>query len=250
MSKHIPTTFPRGLLEKSSKERLKYFIDFTAKHPLLTEAYEELWSSILDAIPGSIIFLFGLTGVGKTTLLERIFMKLTERLLDELTEDKGRIPVVRVQLNAPLPGKSEWDDYFKNLLTEMKEPLINRKINMGRWPIQDVNTVNIEKGLTSKLSSETGVRFSAIQTLAQRNPLAVLVDDAQHFGAIGPGRKLINQLNIIKSMADRSKVKHVLSGTYELLPLRNLNGQLSRRSIDIYFTIRPFDLTQCFCQPA
>jgi Cdc6-like AAA superfamily ATPase len=236
MSKHTPILSPRDLLKKTSKARLEDFKSFTIKHPLLLQALDELCSAILDPIPGSIIFLFGLTGVGKTTLLEYLCMKLTELLHDELKEDKGRIPVVKVQLDSPLPGKFDWKDYFRNLLVEMNEPLINRKLNMGQWPIQHVDTVVNETDLIlNNLNSASGMRFSAIQALLQRKPLAVLVDDAQHFGAVGSGRKLIDQTNIIKSMADKSRATHVLSGTYELVPLRNLNGQLSRRSTDIYF---------------
>ncbi|HST53800.1 MAG TPA: hypothetical protein VLJ61_17460 [Pyrinomonadaceae bacterium] len=70
---------------------------------------------------------------------------------------------------------------------------------------------------------------------AGQKPLAVLLDDAQHLGVISSGRKLLDQLNTIKSVADRSLTTHCLCGTYELMPLRNLNGQLSRRSIDIHF---------------
>jgi hypothetical protein len=39
----------------------------------------------------------------------------------------------------------------------------------------------------------------------------------------------------LKSLANRSNTVHVLCGTYELLRVRNLSGQLSRRSIDIHF---------------
>ena len=80
------------------------------------------------------------------------------------------------------------------------------------------------------------MRFAAEQTLRRRRPLAVLLDDAQYFGIISSGRKLLDQLNIIKSLASKSLTTHVLGGTYELIPLRNLNGQLSRRSIDIHFS--------------
>ena len=49
------------------------------------------------------------------------------------------------------------------------------------------------------------------------------------------GRKLQDQLDSIKSLANLTKTVHVLVGTYELLPFRNLSGQLSRRSVDIHF---------------
>jgi hypothetical protein len=42
-------------------------------------------------------------------------------------------------------------------------------------------------------------------------------------------------LDVIKSLASQTRTVHVLFGTYDLLAFRNLNGQLSRRSIDIHF---------------
>ena len=49
------------------------------------------------------------------------------------------------------------------------------------------------------------------------------------------GRKLQDQLDCIKSLANMGDTVHVLVGTYELLAFRNLSGQLSRRSADIHF---------------
>src|SRR2546423_10583999 len=49
------------------------------------------------------------------------------------------------------------------------------------------------------------------------------------------GRKLQDQLDSIKSLANRTRLPFVLLGTYELLPFRNLSAQLSRRSVDVHF---------------
>lgn len=62
------------------------------------------------------------------------------------------------------------------------------------------------------------------------------IDDAQHLAIMGSGRKLLDQINTIKSVANLSQTTHVLTGTYELMMLRHLNGQLSRRSVDIEFS--------------
>lgn len=50
------------------------------------------------------------------------------------------------------------------------------------------------------------------------------------------GRRLADQLDVIKSIASRTQTIHVLIGTYELLSFRNLSGQLSRRSVDLHFS--------------
>ena len=63
----------------------------------------------------------------------------------------------------------------------------------------------------------------------------MLIDEAQHLAKMGSGRRLADQLDVIKSLANRTETVHVLFGTYELLAFRNLSAQLSRRSIDIHF---------------
>jgi hypothetical protein len=63
----------------------------------------------------------------------------------------------------------------------------------------------------------------------------VFIDEAQHLARIASGRRLSDQLDVIKSIANRTETVHVLLGTYELLAFRNLSAQLSRRSMDLHF---------------
>jgi hypothetical protein len=62
-----------------------------------------------------------------------------------------------------------------------------------------------------------------------------MLDEAQHLARVGPGRRLSDQLDVVKSIANYTKTVHVLLGTYGLLAFRNLSAQLSRRSFDIHF---------------
>ena len=64
----------------------------------------------------------------------------------------------------------------------------------------------------------------------------MLIDEAQHLFALASGRSLEDQLNVVKALANRCNTIHVLRGTYDLLRIRNLSGQLSRRSIDIHLS--------------
>jgi hypothetical protein len=239
MATHTPNTFPRHLLTASSSERLEYFRAFTIKHPLLSRAYEELWCTIRDSNPGSIIFVYGPTGVGKTTLLKRTEKQCKEMLLQELKKNSERIPVVRVKLETPSSGIFDWMDYFQRLLLALKEPLIDFKLDRSQWDIKSPHIAfNAENNMQLIYDDKLGkrpIRFASERTLKRRCPMAVLIDEAQHFGIVSSGRKLLNQLNTLKSLADESEVTHVLCGTYEIIPLRNLNGQLSRRSTNIHF---------------
>src|SRR5207249_4640178 len=48
--------------------------------------------------------------------------------------------------------------------------------------------------------------------------------------------KLLDHLDHLKSLAIMTQTVHVLVGTYDLLVVRNLSAQLSRRSVDIHFS--------------
>ena len=73
-------TFPSELLNRPPAERLKYFQGFTMAHPLLQEAKDALITAVEDAAPGSLVFVFGPTGVGKTTLRMRAEQLITEKV--------------------------------------------------------------------------------------------------------------------------------------------------------------------------
>jgi hypothetical protein len=73
------------------------------------------------------------------------------------------------------------------------------------------------------------------QALLQRRPAAVIVDEAQHLKKMSSGRRLLDQMDVLKSLAALTDTVHVLIGTYELVGLATLSAQLSRRSREIHF---------------
>lgn len=231
----LDQSFPQELLLQSSGVRLAYFRSLTIGHPLLVRVYDDLRLAIRDSAPGSIIMVQGPAGVGKTTLLQKVEKDLREQLAPELAQDVERLPVVRIDAIAPESGNFNWKDYFRRLLIALEEPesLIDRKVipnQSGTTPQSgNLRLIHHASAVSSRL------RHAVEQTLRRRRPLAVLVDDAQHLAIMGSGRKLLDQINTIKSIANLSQITHVLTGTYELMMLRHLNGQLSRRSVDIEF---------------
>jgi energy-coupling factor transporter ATP-binding protein EcfA2 len=220
--------FSRSLLGEPWSARLAHFQRYTVAHPRLVEAKERLVAAIQNAEPNSLVFVFGPTGVGKTTLRLKTEQILTAELCAELERDRGRFAVVSVEAVAPESGSFSWRDHFKRLLQEMEEPLIEYK--------RDLQTGSFCLRSPARPKPTTGdYRYALEQALRFRRPAAVMIDEAQHLAKIASGRRLLDQLDVIKSIANRTQTVHVLYGTYDLLAFRNLNGQLSRRSIDVHF---------------
>jgi hypothetical protein len=223
-----PPGFPRSLLGEPWSVRLAYFQRYTVAHPQLIEAKERLVAAIQNSEPNSLVFVFGPTGVGKTTLRLKTEQLLTAELFEQLEQDRGRLAVVSVEAVAPESGSFSWRDYFKRLLQEVDEPLTEYK--------RELQTGAVSLRSPSRPKPTAGdYRYGVEQALRFRRPAAVMIDEAQHLAKIASGRRLLDQLDVIKSIANRTQTVHVLYGTYDLLAFRNLNGQLSRRSMDVHF---------------
>ena len=76
--------FPRTLLMEPWSARLAHFQRYTVAHPRLIEAKEKLVAAIQNSEPNSLVFVFGPTGVGKTTLRLKAEQILTAELRAEL----------------------------------------------------------------------------------------------------------------------------------------------------------------------
>jgi hypothetical protein len=114
----------------------------------------------------------------------------------------------------------------------MEEPLTGYKLDPGT-PVQIGQRAL--KFMPNAKAAGLEYRHALEQALRFRRPLAVLLDEAQHLASVGSGRRLSDQLDVIKSIANCTGTAHVLLGTYSPLAFRNLSAQLSRRSVDIHF---------------
>lgn len=227
-----PITFPRALLTQPWGARLRYFQTYTMAHPHLVTARDALMNALHEVPPNSLILVLGPTGVGKTTLRAKIEQLLIAELRPVLEHDPGRLPVVSVECVAPDSGNFSWRDHFRRLLLHMEEPLVEYKLNPAA-PMRSGERV--VRFLPSARVAGAEYHHAVERALIYRRPVAVLLDEAQHVARMGSGRRLSDQLDVLKSLANRTQIVHVLIGTYELQAFRSLSAQLSRRSLDLHF---------------
>ena len=207
--------FPKELLSQPISERITYFSNYTVAHPKLLEAYQKLLDAIRDPGEIALIFVFGPTGVGKSTLLKRVTQELLQEALPLMEVDKGYIPISGVEIKTPEDSNFDWNDFYVRALMALEEPMIDKKIN--------------------RTGARLKLRLALESALRNRHPDAFYIDEAQNFGKVASGRKLQDQTDCIKSLANLAQTRFILCGVYDLLPLRNLNGQLCRRSHSIHF---------------
>jgi hypothetical protein len=224
---------PQALPSRTVNARLREFRSFTLAHPHLVAAREQLISALGGCAGNTIIFVVGPTGVGKTTLRAKVERDLTADLKEQLLHDKERLPVVSVEASAPDTGNFSWREHFRRLLDVMREPLIDYKLDRKGKPWGLGRPVFPSD--PNPRASGAEYQHAVEQALRHRRPVAVLIDEAQHLAKMSSGRRLLDQLDVIKSIANCTRIPHILVGTYDLLAFRSLNGQLARRSVDIHF---------------
>lgn len=220
--------FPSALLTQSNQARWRYFYHKIVAHQRLVELDTRLQQAIRYATRGRIILVFGPTGVGKTTLRHGIERALLEQWQHHSNQDRGRIPLASVEAVAPEQGNFDWHDFYQRALHSLAEPLIEHKV-------VDAGLLDGQLISQAKPNLRT-LRLAMEQCLRYRRPAAFIIDDAHHLQKIAGSRHLQDQMDAIKSLANRSETVLVLIGTYELLNLTNLNDQLSHRSYHLSFS--------------
>lgn len=214
--------FPPDLIAESNEKKLKYFQDLTVAHPNLVKAAESLVTSLSEPAGSAVIFLFGPTGVGKTTLLLRTVRKLTTQFMKEYEENKGKILFAGFEAPTPDLRNFNWKDFYVRALEALNDPLIDRDNHL-------LARMNIHCAAKARL------RLLLEKNLQYRQPKLFYIDEAQNLGRVSTASHLQDQADCIKSISNLAGVPILLVGTYELLHLRNLSGQLCRRSTEIHY---------------
>ena len=217
----------------SRQEKLDLFRNCTVVHPHLKKAYEEFRDAVNNPGGASVIFLFGPTGVGKTTLLRQILKVMVSEKTARLKRELNYLPVATTEARAPESGSFDWKVYYQSVLASLAESPTSDYSIPNRSKLK--KSRSYQRNIGSKNSHLSTLREQVIVNIRHRELIVFLTDEAQRFSKLASISRQQVQMDALQSMASMTNTLHGLFGTYELLEFRNLSGQLSRRSIDIHF---------------
>ncbi len=224
-------SFPQHLISAAPDERFAYFHNWRVVHPQLVQAKNELLQAIRYAGDRRLIHLVGCTGVGKTTLRQWVEHLLLEERQAELAEDPDRLPIASLVTPAPDQGPFNWRDVYIQTMHALGEPqsLTARK-DPRPLPFPSANKLAVAPTLPRQ-----ELRLALTGCLHMRRVQVLFYDDAQHFQMVTKAQRLQDQMDNLKWLSDATGIRLVLVGTYDLLNLLDLSGQLARRSATIHF---------------
>ncbi|HXG28615.1 MAG TPA: ATP-binding protein [Nevskiales bacterium] len=216
---------PKSRSRKEIDDVVEEFRRQIVRHARMADAEDELMSILCGTPNKPITYLVGPTGVGKTRLIRICIANILKQELAAMKADPSYVPVVFVELRHPERGIFDWVLFYRDILKALNEPMLDKK----RKVELDPQTRFLLANCTAKTPALSIFRDSADSAMTHRRLQALFIDEAQHVLRVASNRGLRGQLDTIKTRASLTGVKHVLSGTYELLDGLDLSGQLSRR---------------------
>lgn len=224
--------FDRKLLTCSLDDRLAYYAKYKAEHPRLNDIVDKITSAVLYPNDKNFLLMVGAPRAGKTTVQHHIVGRLLTAFSSLIAKDPGAIPIIWIESDA-YPSSYNWKDHWTICLKALKEPLIEHK------SLQHDGSRYVTGG--QRFTEDEGgaaipVRHSYHSTARERHLRVLINDEAHHMRKAPTKTRIIEHAEILKTDASKTKAVFLLCGTYDLLDLANLNGQLGCRTEIVHFS--------------
>jgi hypothetical protein len=226
------------------------FKAYAVTHPHLETTGTALMQALREPAGFAHVLLYGPTGVGKTTVLQRVTAALPPLLPTSeprgptplpgggprgLYPSQAPMPLLVLEARIPDGGTFNRSDYYRAALLQLGEPFYGETRFIDIHEGQTWETKSRGRGRGTPFHDAPPLRHALEEAVVRRGVRAVVIDEAQHLMHVAGGAKLLDQLDWLKSMSNTTGIVHVLVGTYDLLDFRNLSGQTARRGHDIHF---------------
>lgn len=236
----------------AQQARVTAFKAYAVTHPHLEATGTALLQAMREPAGFAHVLLYGPTGVGKTTVLQRVTAAVTPLLAAGEPRTPGTAPgggprglypsqapvatpLLVLEARIPEGGTFNRGDYYRTALVQLGEPFYGETRFIDIHEGQSWETKTRGRGRATPFNDTPHLRHAWEEAVARHGVRAVVIDEAQHLMHVAGGAKLLDQLDWLKSMSNTTGVVHVLVGTYDLLDFRNLSGQTARRGHDLHF---------------
>ncbi len=213
LSKVSPSVDPRNTSVEEAKalsldDRMTYFCKVRANHPKLAMALKEVEQFVDPVSGGGLVLLVGPAGVGKSEIVKLLKEKVLAKNRSEMLDDPGFIPIVVMDAATSGDKAFSWKNFY----------------------------LQIQRLLGGQIQSTIGgLRDGVERTLYWRRTQILVIDEGVHLFRGASDKSKIGHIDSLKSLASMSGVIIILVGSYDLLAVLSMSGQIARRTALVHF---------------
>ena len=221
---HLETDDPRHALLQAPSS-------LAGKAPILHPAFRDVRSQLFSSVKGSpLTLLIGVSGVGKTRLVASLVERLNRFLAHE-----GRIPAVYLVAPTAQRRVFTWKGFWERLLTALHDPLPEQKIH----PRVRADALRSRSMGKSRSTTESQYFEMACSAAEERGLVLLVIDEATALARSESGVTLIDQIAVLRELADKDLFRIVMVSTFDILPHFRRAGVLDRRLSTVVFPRYP-----------
>lgn len=192
-------------------------------HPALRAVRRQFFTAI-KAVP--LTLLIGLSGVGKTRLVDSVV-----RRINRLLGGPGRVPAVGLVAPTAQRQAFSWKAFWVRALEAVHDPLPAEKVD----PVARAAELRRRFGGASSRIPEWGYFDKFCGAALERGMRLLVIDEASALARSESGVTLLDQIAVLRELADKELFRIVLVSTFGILRDLRRSGVLDRRMRPVVF---------------
>lgn len=214
------------------KAHAESFKKLTVKHIKQNEALDLAMFYLTQCLDISFVVLAGPTGAGKSHLIKRLLKALHNYYLEAMLKTPSMVPYILTLAVADGARKFGWRRLWLDALRELNDPFCDAR----SWrTLKESPEVRFQESYTTAIA-----RHDFEREVEKRGTRHWAIDEAQHVLLGRPGGDNTDQFDVLKSVCQKTDIKLILCGTYQLPRMLGDSGQVMRRSATV--TLAPYSI--------